>query len=875
MSDEPRADGRGQLRTVRPGGGADAAPSRFKRSALRARHLQAHVLIAVWAGLALLAATGHATLPVARWLAVHLFLLGAATTAILVWSEHFAVAMLRAGLPGRRWSAVRLHGANLAVAGVVIGVWADLPVLTGVGAAGLVAAATAHLAVLVRLGRGALGGRLAPIAAFYRAAAAALVVATVLGTLIATGTAPARLHTGLRLAHIHVALLGWIALPVIGTLFMLWPTVLGVRMHPGTAREARRTLALTGGGLAVAVAGLASGTGGPQRAAVVAGLTAYAAGTGPAVRLLAVTVRRGSRPVSAAAAWSLAASTAWLVTAVAADLVHLATHTPDAARPGADGLVPAFLIGFVGQVLVGALTYLLPIVLSGGPRERTELRAVLERAWAPRLAALNLAAVLLALPLPGPVTTAGTVLAAVATTAFLGLVVTVLARRGRPDAPSRTPALLGTATGAVVTVLAVLVAGSGGTGGTADSAAGTAGGAATTTRTVAVSLGNMRVTPDRVEVARGTRLLLDVTNDDAQRHDLKVEDGPATSLLAAGESATLDIGTVSADRTAWCTVPGHRAAGMTLDIVVGDTARDHAGHTATAAGDPDLDLAADFSADWEPRPAELPAAPGTDVHRVELHAVRQTVEVAPGVEQEMWTFGGTAPGPTLRGRVGDTFEVTLVNDDPEMGHGIDFHAGALAPDGPMRTLEPGERLVYRFRADRAGAWLYHCSTAPMLQHIANGMHGALIIDPPDLAEVDREYVLVASELYLGTPGSEDQVARMTAGTPDAWTFNGVAAQYAHAPLDARAGERVRFWVIAAGPDDGVSFHIVGAVFDTVYKEGAHLLRPQDPGGSQSLDLAPAQGGFVETVFPEAGHYSFVDHALRHAGSGAHGTVEVR
>jgi nitrite reductase (NO-forming) len=245
----------------------------------------------------------------------------------------------------------------------------------------------------------------------------------------------------------------------------------------------------------------------------------------------------------------------------------------------------------------------------------------------------------------------------------------------------------------------------------------------------------------------------------------------------------------------------------------------------------------------------------------------------------MWTFGGTAPGPTLRGKVGDVFEVTLVNDDTTMGHGVDFHAGALSPDKPMRTLEPGERLVYRFRAERAGAWLYHCSTAPMLQHIGNGMYGAVIVDPPGLDEVDREYVMVSSELYLGTPGSAAQVARMRADTPDAWVFNGVAAQYAKAPLRARAGERVRFWVVAAGPSDGVAFHVVGTVFDTVYKEGAYLLRPGDgdggSGGSQVLDLAVAQGGFVETEFPAAGHYPFVDHDMRHAEAGARGVVEVR
>lgn len=423
-------------------------------------------------------------------------------------------------------------------------------------------------------------------------------------------------------------------------------------------------------------------------------------------------------------------------------------------------------------------------------------------------------------------------------------------------------------------MLAVLVANSGKDTGGDPIAAGTAGTGTGVTRTVAVTLADMRIRPARIEVAAGTRLRLKVTNSDAQRHDLKVEGGPTTPMLGMGDTHVLDLGQITADRQAWCTLPGHRAAGMAMHIVVTGRTSTHSGHSAAAAATDGLDLAADFSPGWHPRSARLSPAPRGKVHKVELHARRTEIEVAPGVRQQMWTFDGTAPGPTLHGRIGDVFEVTLVNDDPSMGHGIDFHAGSLAPDEVMRTVAPGGRLVYRFRAEKAGAWLYHCSTAPMLQHLGNGMYGAVIIDPPDLTEVDHEYVLVSSELYLGTPGSTAQVAKMRQDTPDAWVFNGIAAQYTKRPLRVRAGERVRFWVVAAGPSDGVAFHIVGTVFDTVYKEGAYLLRPGGTGGSQVLDLAVAQGGFVETSFPAAGHYSFVDHDMRHAEAGAHGTVEV-
>ncbi|ODQ93840.1 multicopper oxidase domain-containing protein [Mycolicibacterium holsaticum] len=430
----------------------------------------------------------------------------------------------------------------------------------------------------------------------------------------------------------------------------------------------------------------------------------------------------------------------------------------------------------------------------------------------------------------------------------------------------------GTATGVVIGVVAVVLAVAlAGSGHQTTAAAPAVSGEALT---VDVELDAMRVRPDVVEVPEGTRLVLRVTNREAMPHDLQLDSGERTPRLRRGQTALLDVGAVHNDREAWCAVAGHRAAGMTMSIrVLG--ARQHPvvaddATTAPAA----LDLAADPPPGWAPRDAVLAPVTGDGVHRIELRAVDREVEVAPGRWEQRWTFGSTVPGPTLRGRIGDRFEITLINDT-QMGHGIDFHAGALAPDGPMRTIGPGERLVYRFTAHRAGAWLYHCSTMPMTQHIANGMYGAVIIDPPGLPAVDREYALVSAELYLGEPGGQEQSDKIRAGQPDGWMFNGMAAQYDHVPLRAHTGERVRIWVVNAGPGGSTAFHIVGGQFDTVYREGAWVLRPDaSSGGAQVLDLGPAQGGFVELSFPETGNYPFVDHDMRHAENGAHGVIAV-
>lgn len=280
--------------------------------------------------------------------------------------------------------------------------------------------------------------------------------------------------------------------------------------------------------------------------------------------------------------------------------------------------------------------------------------------------------------------------------------------------------------------------------------------------------------------------------------------------------------------------------------------------------------------DWKPFDPHLAPGPGGTEHQVTLHAKETQAEVAPGVMQERWTFNGQTPGPTLRGKVGDVFTVTLINDG-KIGHSIDFHASQTNMDQDMRTLNPGESLVYQYKAQYAGIWMYHCGTAPILHHIGNGMFGAVVIDPPDLAPVDHEYLMVQSELYLGPNGQPGDLTKMLAEQRDAVVFNSYYNQYKFAPIsDIKAGERVRIWVLDAGPSDVSSFHIVGTIFDTIYKEGQYLLRPgnAEQGGSQALDLMPAQGGFVELSFAKPGMYVMVTHKFADASAGGLGVFQI-
>ncbi|GIH69949.1 multicopper oxidase domain-containing protein [Sphaerimonospora thailandensis] len=836
-------------------------------------HARANGVVLAWLALAGVAALAHGRLPAPEWLLIHVFLLGAVTNAIVTWTEHFAIALLRHSEPAQWVRPVRLAALNTGVVSVLYGATHG-PIQVGIAGAAIVVGVIGwHVGILAVWSRRALGGRFAHVVAWYICAGAALITGGTLGGLMLAGWPPRVSTMRLEAAHIHVNLLGWIGLAVLGTLFTLWPTVLRTQMADGSGAIARRSLRLAVPGLAVTVGGFLGGA----RWVAVAGLLLYAAAAALALVPFLRTARR--RRPHTPAAWMLAAGTAWFVVAVLTDLSVVATRAADQVAHGIEPLVPFILVGFVGQTLLGALTFLLPVVLGGGPAALKRNAALLERGWIIRLALVNVAVPLIALPVPGRVSQFAWAAVLAALGAFV-LLATVTVARAR--GPRVSPTAGGVTVGVLATAVAVAVALSGGTGVTAQNSAQRTAQLGAGVQTVEVTLVGMRFSPGKIEAAPGTRLVLRVTNRDAQQHDLRLATGQQTPMLGPGQTATLELPPLTGPIDGWCTVPGHRAAGMTMRIEVkgaagsgpatGSNPMDHMDQMDHAAAGP-LNLAAPMSTGWRPYDATLRPAPGGTEHKIEIRAVQKEIEVAPGVRQRMWTFGGTVPGPVLRGKVGDVFTVTLINDDT-MGHGIDFHAGSLAPDVPMRTIQPGERLTYRFRAEHAGAWLYHCSTMPMLQHIANGMYGAVIIDPPKLAKVDREYVLVQGELYLGQPGSTAQVAKMHDGRPDAWMFNGTAAGYDHAPLTARPGERVRVWVVAAGPASGTAFHIVGAQFDTVYKEGAYLLRPGDGGGSQVLDLAAAQGGFVETVFPEPGHYPFVDHDMRHGEAGAHGIFEV-
>ncbi|GAA5030057.1 multicopper oxidase domain-containing protein [Terrabacter aeriphilus] len=873
-----------------------------------------------WLAVAGVLALVHPFVPAADWLLVHLVLLGAVTHSAMVWSTHFTQAILRTAelLDDRAQQNRRILVLLAGAAGVLVGVPTGWWALTLAGAVGVTVAAVWHGVALWRRLRSALPGRFRVTVYYYLAAASAVPAGAGLGAWLARGLDD-DWHSRVLVAHSMVMVLGWLGLTVTGTLVTLWPTMLRTRMDDRAERLARQSLPVLVAGLVVLVAGALTG----NRSIALVGLMTYAAGLWWWGRALARPSRQA--PPRSFATWSVTAGLAW--GAVALILVGWRIGTAEAWASVAQGygvVAAVIALGFALQLLFGALSHLIPVVLGGGPSVVRAASSRLDRGWVWRVVVVQLGLVIALLPVPSTVRIAVSVLVLGALGAFVLLLLgavraAVAARRSPADGPVHGPGRAGAdaghpvsplhgrggqVTGALSTVALVMALGiavgpalAGGTGATAVSLAGGAAPSGHTTR-ARVEAHDMAFVPARIVVPAGDVLVVDLVNTDVgSPHDLTFGNGTHTPRVMPGRSATVTVGVVGAPTEGWCSIVGHRQMGMVLHLVVSGAPPQHptgappsdstSGSTATGPGHatstPALRLDGAFAAGFQAVDATLPPLTPERVHRVTLRVEEVQLEVAPGWWQKRWTFGGSVPGPTLHGRVGDTFVVTLVNGG-SIGHSVDFHAGERAPDAVMRTIPPGGTLTYRFTAARAGIWMYHCSTMPMSAHIAAGLFGTVVIEPPDLPVVNRSYVLVQSEVFVDgdgeAPGREVDADAAAADQPDAVTFNGVANQYTAQPLRSRSGERVRVWVLAAGPNRGSGFHVVGSQFDTVYADGAYLLdRGRGPsggrdGGAQVLALAPGQGGFVELRPTEPGRYPFVTHAMADAELGARGVLAV-
>ena len=271
-------------------------------------------------------------------------------------------------------------------------------------------------------------------------------------------------------------------------------------------------------------------------------------------------------------------------------------------------------------------------------------------------------------------------------------------------------------------------------------------------------------------------------------------------------------------------------------------------------------------------PALPPRLPSGRV-QLHWHAREAPVRISKDTVVAGWTFEGDIPGPVVHCRVGDTVEFTLTND-VAVPHSMDFHAAQIDPKAAFRSVAKGQSVTFTFRPKWAGAFMYHCGTAPVLMHIGSGMYGAIVVSPREALPPAKEFVLVQSEFYLEEPQGGVRpfdYSKMLSTLPDFVVFNGRPNQYVDEPIRVKVGDRVRFWVVNAGPTHPCNFHVVGEQFDTMYL-GAPPGTPIR--GVQTWGVAPGGGMCFELLCDVAGEFPFVNHGFGHGQKGAIGFLVV-
>lgn len=261
---------------------------------------------------------------------------------------------------------------------------------------------------------------------------------------------------------------------------------------------------------------------------------------------------------------------------------------------------------------------------------------------------------------------------------------------------------------------------------------------------------------------------------------------------------------------------------------------------------------------------------------VEMTAQITDIEISKGEIYKAWTFNGEAPGPVVVVNEGDTIHFTLKNLDPAIPHSMDFHAVHAAPNKDFSDVLPNKEGTFTYKASYPGVFMYHCGTKPVLSHIANGMHGVIIVKSkdgyPTDQNIDREFVLIQNEWYKYNDlndmmnGEPNQVVFSTKALKDGdFNTNGTTYSLQETPLLAKVGDRVRIYINNVGPNEVSSFHVVGTIFDDVYIDG----NPSNHMKGMQTILLPASGGaIVEFTLTKEGTYPVVTHQFNHASKGA-------
>jgi nitrite reductase (NO-forming) len=376
-----------------------------------------------------------------------------------------------------------------------------------------------------------------------------------------------------------------------------------------------------------------------------------------------------------------------------------------------------------------------------------------------------------------------------------------------------------------------------------------------------------------LRVAEGAIVQVGLVNGDGIEHDVAFPDFKAATdriNRKGASSVTVFRAGKAGEFEYFCTLPGHRAAGMFGKLVVGGA------KPAVVALPPSVSIVRD--------PADVAGplgAGGPRTMKVDLEAVELVGKLANETTYTYWTFNSKVPGPFIRVRLGDTVELVFKNrSDSRMIHSIDLHAVTGPGGGAMATqTPPGETKSFRFKALNPGLYVYHCATPMVANHISSGMYGLILVEPPGgLPPVDREFYVMQGELYTDRPfgqrgHDEFSVDKLLAERAEYFVFNGaVGALTAEHPMKARVGETVRIFFGVGGPNATSSFHLIGEIFDRVYGQAA--IGSPVATNVQTTSVPAGGATIVEFKLEVPGRYILVDHALSRLERGLAGFLIV-
>jgi nitrite reductase (NO-forming) len=311
-------------------------------------------------------------------------------------------------------------------------------------------------------------------------------------------------------------------------------------------------------------------------------------------------------------------------------------------------------------------------------------------------------------------------------------------------------------------------------------------------------------------------------------------------------------------------------------------AHDHGSAAAATQAAPTIAQAKGIKFEPYSRPdPSLPAVPAGPVKRFHVTVDEHVTQVAKTLAPtQVWSFGvngksyaGTGASTPIVVDQGDRVELTLDNAGTDgmqvkMPHSIDFHSAEIAPNVAYTDIGPGKTKTFSFVAKHPGVYMYHCATQPILLHTGAGMVGMMVVRPKGLPPA-KELWLTQQEFYIGKPGGLADLAKIQAETPDVIAFNGYADQYKQHPITVKRDERIRLYVLNADVSTWSAFHVIGTVFDTTHVEG---VSGRD---SQTINLAPSQGGGVDFTLDDVGNHPFVTPAYGDMVKGAAGILHTR